>query len=409
MAIIGNKPQIVNAVAGENLVIRDYVFVAHSDAPYTYIDGIVPGRVYKSTKLIRHCSINAELCGFVVAAASAGATVQVRTGGNMSGFTGLAAGATYQPADTAGTIERLENHRAALPNPVATAISTTELCVMPQKWAVRGSSFTQAATISNKREYSTFVVALSSILTSSRYYLGASASSIKGYYAGGIATSNVIDAITFSTDLFADVGDLLTTRQYTSCVSSSLKHYTMCSQAAVSDVIEAVAFATEGNSVDIANQTRAKGGVGVSSSALKYIGSGGWTTAAVTDVDSFIFSTEANATGLTVLSDAVVYAHAFPSFLKHYSLGGYNGSIYVNSIKTIPFSTEVSAVIGGVLSIIKAASGCSSSSVGGVVSGGYTTGNVTISSSDSLLFSTETVTLITSTLSNLGGAGCSSS
>jgi hypothetical protein len=116
MAIIGNKPQVEDCVAGENLAARDYVFIAHPDAPYTYIDGIVPGRVYKTTKLKRHCSINAELCGFVVAAANAGAAVQVRVSGNMAGFSGLVAGATYQPADTAGTIERLENHRAALPN-----------------------------------------------------------------------------------------------------------------------------------------------------------------------------------------------------------------------------------------------------------------------------------------------------
>lgn len=353
MAIIGGKPQIEIHTAGENLSARDYVFLAHPDAPYTYIDGIVPGRVYNATKLKRHCSINSQLLGFVVAAASAGATVQVRVSGNMAGFSGLVAGATYQPADTAGTIERLENHRAALPNPVATAISTTELCVERVPWAVRGKGYSCVGTSSVSFQYSSETVTAIASLTVSRSNLSGAQSSLKGYSHGGVTYSNVADALTFSNELEADVGDLTLARAYCKAGVSSTKQYCMSGESAVStysNVIDGGVFAAEGNFVDVCDLVGENSrGTAFSSATKAYYACGFGTGTNINTLQAVLFATEANASSVGTMPVAKRGLSAFCSRTYAYVLGGF-ATAGITSIDKAAFATETAATIAAVCS-----------------------------------------------------------
>jgi hypothetical protein len=394
MAIIGNKPQIVDAVAGENLVAREYVFVAHPDAPYTYIDGIVPGRVYKTTKLKRHCSINAELCGFVVAAANAGVAVQVRTGGNMSGFTGLVAGATYQPADTAGTIEQLENHRAALPNPVATAFSTTELCVMPQKWGVGGRGYASTGIYNPIHIMSTDELSIGGLLTVNRAEPAGMASALKLFACGGVGPVDTVESLPFSTEIYSDIGNTLDARYRYACSSSTIKGY-LGGGNLTSNVIQAEVFTSEGNTVDTADLTVGRQQAGAASSALHYYVFCGYAAANVGTIDKMLFSTEANTTTPGDMPSTRRVVAGTASCLAAFVSGGYGASAAVNTIEKMVFSTDSTSTLAATTPVASYGPYSFSSAVAFKVGGGVTT-----ATRCSIPFSTET----SSTLTNLANA-----
>lgn len=402
MAILNTNP-IVTLTAGETIAAREYVFVAHATAPHTFVDGIIPGRAYKADKAIRHKSINAVLVGFALNAATVGQTIQVQTSGRMSGFAGLIAGASYQPSATVGAIERLENHRSALQNPIARAISTTELEIVSQQWEVRGYAQFCVSAFSNKLAFNNGTIAASTALTASRTNPGASSSYLKTYMNGGSGPSNVDDAITFSTELFADVGDLTVARQAADSGSSATKVYTGGgTTGSVSNVLDAISFAVEGNSTDVGDLTVARSGLGSGSSALRYIAAGGTTGSASNVVDRMLFASEGNLADLGDLSGARSGVSLASALVGSYIAGGDAPSNVIDKLTT---ATDAIAALAGTLSVARGYTAAASSSMRMFIAGG-STGSAS-SVVNSLTFADETVSLSTSLISaqtNLGGA-----
>jgi hypothetical protein len=402
MAILNTNP-IVTLTAGETIAAREYVFVAHATAPHTFIDGIIPGRVYLANGSLRHKSVNAVLIGFAIHAATVGQSVQVQTSGRMSGFTGLVAGAAYQPSTTPGAITRLENHRAAPPNPIARAISTTELEIVSQQWEVRGKAQFCVSAFSNNLSFNNGTVAASTALTASRTNPGASSQALKTYFAGGSGPSNVQDAITFSTELMADVGDLTVARQAADSGSSATKIYTGGgTTGSVSNVLDQIAFATEGNSTDVGDLTVARSGLGAGSSALRYLAAGGTTGSASNVVDRMLFASEGNLSDLGDLSSTRSGVSLASSLIGAYIAGGDAPSNVIDKLTT---ATDVIAALGAVLSTARGYTAAASSSMRMFVAGGSTGSASAIV--NSLNFSDEVVGVSTSLISaqtNLGGA-----
>lgn len=402
MAILNPNP-IITVTAGESLSARDYVFIAHATAPHTYVDGIVSGRAYKTDKSIRHRSINAVLVGFALSAATSGQNVQIQTSSRMSGFSGLIAGASYQPSGTSGQIERLENHRAALPNPIARAISTTELEIVSQEWEVRGKAQFCVSAFSNNLSFNNGTIAASSALTASRTNPGASSQALKTYFAGGSGPSNVEDAITFSNELFADVGDLTVARQAADSGSSATKIYTGGgTTGSVSNVLDQISFAVEGNSADVGDLTVARSGLGAGSSALRYIAAGGTTGSATNVVDRMLFASEGNLSDLGDLSSARAGVSLASALVGNYIAGG---DAPANTIDKLTTATDAIAALAATLTVARGYTAAASSSMRMFIAGGSTGSASAVV--NSLNFADETISVSTSLISaqtNLGGA-----
>jgi hypothetical protein len=391
MAILETR-NILTAIAGENITAGQYCFILHPDAPYTYIDGASAGRAYTTTKSIRHRSINANLAGFALDTVSAGQSVRILEEGRLSGFNGLVAGQCYQPANTAGTIEVLENNRAALPSPIAQAISTTDLNVFRQSWGVRGKGYWVYSAATKLFTFSTESMANGNGRTVASGGCGCSSSSLT-MYAMGCGTTNLIERFLFSTEVLTDIGDLALQRNAGVGAASAIKSYLLGGHTGAQDnTIDAVTHATEGNAVDIGNISSARSYLASSTHTLCSYAAGGSTGSAVATIDKFVWSTEGDSTNIGNMSTTRLGGAGFGSNIKGYFLSGSNKT----SIDAMPIATEVSATIGSVLGTGRSYfSGCSCA-VCGVISGGDNSGYKDIT--DRLMFATEVASLSTPAL-----------
>jgi hypothetical protein len=121
--------QIITGVAGETLVVNDFVYFKESDQRWWKVDADT------ST------TFNGLMTGFAKGAASAGGGTTIQISGVVSGLSGLTAGAKYYASNTAGAISSTAGTIAAL---IGWALSTTTLLLQPyvspnEKLALAGS------------------------------------------------------------------------------------------------------------------------------------------------------------------------------------------------------------------------------------------------------------------------------
>jgi hypothetical protein len=387
MAILETR-NILTAIAGENITAGQYCFILHPDAPYTYIDGATAGRAYTTTKSIRHRSINANLAGFALDTVSAGSSVRILEEGQLSGFSGLVAGQCYQPANTAGTIEILENHRAALPSPIAQAISTTDLIVFRQSWNARGKGFClggYSTTYLNTLEAMPFATdvsaALSATLPSVQHQTAASSSGLKAYTGGGTTGSalNTVAGVLFSSEACTDIGDLTVARMALAGAASSIKSY-WCNglDGSLKNVIDVLPHAAEGNALNIGTSPIALYWTSGCSSTIKlYEGGGSNGVSGKDSISTMPFASEGNASSLAATLTTARYGMAaYTSCTKGYFAGGTESTSDLTTIDGLTFASETVTKVADMPSGMRYLAG-TSTSMRGVMFGGSHSATVT--------------------------------
>src|SRR5689334_19204164 len=109
----------VNGTAGENLTVRDLVYLSDGTGSLT------AGRWYKVDRDLGYQGSLAVAIGFCTVTATTGNATVIRTDGSLSGFAGLTIGATYYQSATAGAISSTGYRR------VAVADSATSIVIIP--------------------------------------------------------------------------------------------------------------------------------------------------------------------------------------------------------------------------------------------------------------------------------------
>lgn len=197
----------VPLVAGEALTALDAVYVESS------VTGGTAGRVYRMDATTLGKSTQAFFTGFALAAATAGANVNIQTSGVVSGFTGLTSGALYYANTSPGAITATKQTNT--PFIVGVAVSSTSLYVNTGRVSTIGNSkFATYGYVLGTGGYSAngqrilfstgvFASSTASNLSDGRYGMaGLSDTTTYGYASGG-ANSTVTGVTTTDRTTFS--------------------------------------------------------------------------------------------------------------------------------------------------------------------------------------------------------------
>jgi hypothetical protein len=298
-------------VAGETIAKGNSLFVAHEFAPGTYIDGIVPGRVYRTKKDVRARGVNAMCIGFAASAASSGQYVDVILAGQLSGLSGITAGLLYQPSATLGGIEEYIPGAWIQDQPVALGLSTTSLLIFENPWYVKdralsigGYNGSRIAAIQGfKVSDETVTTSFGTLLTGTtdpQTPFSSTTLYITGGTTAAYGQTTYIETFSFSTlTCLAISGVLPTVLQMGGWAQSSTKGYTL-------------------------------GGT----TGTTYTGS---MTNAVRTID-FSNNTVSTLSGTLVAATTLGFAGSSP--IKTYMCGGYIASTHTANVETMTYSVE---------------------------------------------------------------------
>jgi hypothetical protein len=116
------EKDVLEIVAGENISMNDFIFIARENNP----DGYTAGRAYKTNSDYTSRSTEAVIIGFAKTSGAAGSVVTMQTTGIYDGLTGLTIGENYWISNTAGVLVK---STSSVVNKVLVgkAISTTAL------------------------------------------------------------------------------------------------------------------------------------------------------------------------------------------------------------------------------------------------------------------------------------------
>jgi hypothetical protein len=394
------SPNVVYVTAGEDLAAGDCVFLA-SNAPYLY-SSVTEGRAYKTTKDLRHKSVNANLQGFVVSQSSSGQVAKIKVQGLLSGFSGLTAGQFYQPASSSGTIEIYVHDRASCP-PVAIAVSTTEIQILFQSWEIRGKGYCMGGlsgstfhTTVDYISFSTDSAVTSGGLSVGRLHTHGAQSQTKAYVAGGFLPSwvvtNTITGALFSNGVFASLSATLTNSRIVSTgTASSTKGYwaggSNGAENSFYSVIDALTFSGETVASLSATISTARSHMTGAITPLRGYYLGGGTPN--TRIESLTFSNETMETSSSVFSVGRDLGAGINSSTKMYCMASGIGPSA--SVESIAVSNESVSSVGNVGTARYGLCGVSSAIKGYGVAG-FTGSDTNYTYIDSVSFSTETIT-----------------
>jgi hypothetical protein len=403
-----SSPDTITLIAGENLSQYDYVFIAHPTAGYTFFDGIIVSRAYKTRKDIRTRGANAKCVGFAIAAANVGDPVVVKTKGYLAGQSGLTAGRVYQPSATPGAIELFDGLKQYHPNVVGVAISTTELIIYDQVWRQRGRGYICAGHVSGPSNlvesfsFSNLTSYNLPVLGQNKKWPGCSASYFKVYVSGGSVNDNgssphnQIYSIplandTNSTNVNLTVSRCLTGSSYSPtksyCLGGSLVAYNGNS---MSNVVDGLTFSSE-VCANVTTISQARGGLGSAPSALKIYNCGGGTSVVVNTIDALTLSSETVSALSSTLTTSRWIVGGCSSTTKSYVGGGHTNiatSTQTNNIEALTFSNETIASVTTFVNVARGQLASIASFTKAYFPGGYT-GTVQ-KMVDEMSFSTET-------------------
>lgn len=415
----------VTVTAGENITIRDFVYLEVSGTTGT------AGRAYKADADSVRNSTNSFYLGFAIESFNAGNTGKVRIMGALGGFSSLTTGAPYYASATSGEITSTKPTNGLL---VAMAISTTEIVIncygdqtdvndyVDGTNGYFGGGFSDSGgggdlvKTSDKIVFSTDVTSASTVsdLTVAKAsYQSLSDGGINGYFAGGASEGITadVDKITFSSSVTSSCTSAVLSRiKYLGAAASDLstKGY-FTGGCTVGSIYEAnadkITFSSETTAAcTSANLTAARyGHAGINGGSTKGYFAGGWIDPSPSAVcDKTLFSTDTTSAVTTGnLSSARSSLDALSNNLtKGYFGGGYTGALVTTSDK-ITFSSDITAACTTAnLSTSKGLyAGVTSGQTKGYMAGGYTGALVTVATTDKLTYSSDTTAA--STVSNL--------
>lgn len=414
----GTSPTTIDitVTAGENLSIRDCVFIAAST-----IGGITAGRAYKCDADTIRMSSGSFWIGFCVAAITSGATGSVRVAGVMTGFT-LTAGQVQYVSATAGAITATEPTNSRI---VGIAVSATDLLINN-----RGANTSIIGTAT--KGYSTYatyseIMAVSTETFASNtniiepYIQSACVSEglSKAYLCG--ATSYGVDTnkVTFATDSSAacTTANLVLGRQQSAGLNANTsKGYILgglTAASAYTATAEKITYSSDSTaSQTTANlsQARAPGSIrGVTAYDSKGYVQGGNTGAHVVTADKVTFSTDSTAasTSANLTAGRSVIQTTSEGTSKGYVMGGNTGDCVVTAEK-VTFSSDTAAACTTANCSIARGWGAAFSTGNsyGYTFGGYssTSGYPYNTVTDRITFSTDTnaARTVANLLSNIG-------
>jgi hypothetical protein len=411
--------EILTLTAGESINQYDYVFLAHETAPYTFIDGITPGHVYKSRKDVRARGVNAICLGFVVTpgVTSSGSVVRIKIDGLITWSNMLSIGEYYQPSLDPGSIEICQPVLQSHENPLAIASSSTSLLVLPQPWKLRGKSYCMAGisgttklTTISRFSFSTETDSnLTSVVSQGRYGTasGGVSSYLRSYCLGGWVSASVatVDALTFSTETCATTTSLITATcnsvgTHTPSASFVLGGYTTTPISSVVHLPFSVETWSSVGSLPAVHDT-----CGGGSSATTVYSAGGTSSSYSNVICGYIFSSNTSANLLSTLTGNRNTMAGMPSRTKLYFGGGGTASweptSYTNQVDVLTFSTETCASLT-TLTNSKAFIRGGSSPLSGYAFGGLNA----LTSIDKISLSSETSSVVGSTATSRRGYTC---
>jgi len=198
-------------------------------------------------------------------------------------------------------------------------------------------------------------------LTVDKYETAASSSSENGYHSGGASPTvfNVIEKFSFAADENGtDIADLLAARYASGGISAPEYAYVVGGfNPAIApspsnihtNIIQKFPFAADENATDVGDLTVARSYSFAPNSTEYGYTAGGMDVpfssppGATNTIDKFPFATDANATDVGDLVQAVQYSGApSSSTTDGYGAGGVNASL-LNTIQKFPFATDANA------------------------------------------------------------------
>lgn len=222
-------------------------------------------------------------------------------------------------------------------------------------------------------------------LTSVNHFMAGQSSPTHGYFSGGntgspgsITLSDIIQRIPFSEDANAtDVGDLTETRRNATGQSSRSNGYTSGGYTSTHlDVIDKFPFASATtNASDVGNLNVAIGFQAGQSSEFHGYSSGGSTGSAQNNIQKFPFSSDTNASDVGDLTQSNNMCVGQSSGTHGYTSGGStsgNQTGLHSIIDKFPFSTDANATdVSDLTQARYLIAGSQSSATHGYTSGGY--------------------------------------
>jgi len=401
----------ISIVAGENLAIRDCVYISTGEP------GKTAGSAYKTDADITKQSTLAFAIGFAMAAVTLGDSGTIRIAGILGGFTSLTIGRPQYISGTAGGITETAPTNSVL---VGIAISTTEVLLnnrgsqntvsgfgIKGYFAGGGTGADVGQVVTDKIIYATdttAAVTTANISVARELATGISDSSTKGFISGGYAAgtgmSAVADKITFSTDVRLAVTTAnLTGQRYGPAGISELvtKGYYIGGITNGTPIItsDKTTFSTEVNAAQTtANVPVANGAsTGIQGGATKGYITGGTTGAYVATTNVITFSSDitaaATATNLTAIRG---YATGVSNGQTAGYVSGGSSSTYMLVTDKLTFSSDVfAAMTTANLSIARnGVAGVSEGSTKGYCAGGSTSAGSMTATTDKIIYATDT-------------------
>ena len=410
-AVIDTSTVNITVTAGENISIRDVVYVELSGALGT------AGRAYQADADIAAKSSSAWIIGFAVAAINSAATGLVRIAGIMTGFTGLTAGAVQYVSATAGAITETAPANSKI---VGVALSTTTVLVDTRgpndavsaygyNYGYFAGGWSGAVVVTaDKLTYSsdTTAACTSADLSQARYALaGIGYKDTKGYFGGGGTCAIVItaDKITYSTDATAACtsADLSEARRYLAGISQGTTHGYFAGgySDASTGTADKTTFSSDSTAAcTSANLSQVRWGLaGVSEGSSKGYFAGGNTGAIVATADKVTYSSDSTAACTSADLSVVKIYHTGVSgeTTKGYFAGGDTGAKVATTDKITYSSDSTAACTSANLSVAKAqVAGASEGSSKGYVAGGDT--GAIVATADKVTYSSDSTAACTS-------------
>lgn len=400
----------ISIVAGENLAIRDCVFIAAQG-----VGGRTAGRVYKSDADTLATSTAAFIVGFATAAITAGDSGLIRIAGIMSGFSSLTFGVPQYVSAVAGSITEVAPTNSVF---IGMSISDTEVVINTRglqtavnivgiKGYISGGSTGGAVATTDLLTFATDTTAAqtSANITARSSQASFSDGLSKGYIAGGYTTNvtNINEKIIFATNTTSTVGVISQARYgCAGCSERSTKGYCVAGNTNPTYVMTAdkTTFASDTSAaVTTANLSSGRfWPTCVSEGTTKGYFAGGDTTLPVNTGDKLIFSTDTTAVVTTANLTTVRYGAAGISegSTKGYFAGGNSGGSIQNIIDIITFSTDTTAASTSTLSTVRYyVGGQGAGSIKGYVLGGYSGVAGGVATADKITYSGDVVAAAT--------------
>jgi len=203
-----------------------------------------------------------------------------------------------------------------------------------------------------------------------RAYCGATANATRAMFMGGDTPSktDLVDAVDFaSRGNSFDFGNLTATAGTSQgCASTTRAINAGGVSGSYSNIIEYAAFATAGNFTDFGDLTAATGGPAGASSPTRGLFMGGYTPSADNKIDYITISSTGNATDFGDLTTTIVYAAGGASSTRALRMGGAT----VNVIDYVTTASTGNATDFGDLTVARGSLGGGSSNTRALALGG---------------------------------------